>query len=325
MEPKGTFLLPPQASTIAPEIDALYMFIFYLSVFFFIVITAGTLYFAVKYRKKEGESFSLTSGLRHNTKLEIIWSVIPTILFMIIFAWGWKVFLQAHAIPANAKTIHVQANQWAWNFQYSTLKGIGNSNDLYIPVNQPIKLSMYSKDVIHSLFIPDFRVKMDALPGRNTTLWFEATAVGEYDLYCTEYCGLDHSRMNRTVHVLSEEDYAAFLADVVQPRKFDEIYQASCRSCHSLDGSIGTGPTFKGLWGRTSEFTDGTSLTIVGDVGAKYIRDSVYNPNLQRVKGFSQAMPTHKNSITEEEIQHIVDGLKFLDQPGEQPPSEQGN
>lgn len=321
MKSEGTFLLPPQASTFAPHVDALYMFVYWLSVFFFFVITIGTVYFAWRYRKKKNEAYRLTSSLSHNTALEIVWSVIPTILFMIIFFWGWKVFLFAHVAPKNAKEIGVVAQRWAWTFQYSTQRGLGMSKDLYVPVNTPVKLRMKSTDVIHSLFIPDFRVKMDALPGRYTTLWFEATEVGQYDLYCTEYCGLDHSRMNRIVHVLSEEDYAKFLDEVVQPRKFDEIYTAHCASCHTLDGAPGAGPTFKGLWGRTANFTDGTSLTVEGEEGMNYIRESVYDPNAKRVAGFASEMPTHKNVISEDELENIIDGLKHLND-GETPPSE---
>jgi len=182
MDEKGTLYLPPPGSTIAGEVDALFYFIFYASLVLFAIVMMATIYFIIRYRRR-GEK-ELTSGVAHNTKLELAWTIIPTILVFIVFVWGFKTYLKMHVIPADALEIKATGQKWFWTFDYPN--GANNINDLVVPVGKPVKLLLSSQDVIHSFFVPDFRVKMDVLPNRYTMTWFEATETGEFEIFCTE-------------------------------------------------------------------------------------------------------------------------------------------
>ncbi len=301
-----TFNLPPPASTIASEYDALFYFIYGLSVFFFVIICSGTVFFAIKYRAKKGDEEKLTSGFCHSTPLELLWSVIPTLLMFVIFVWGFKLYMRYFVIPANATEIKVTAWQWNWNFTY----GEGaQSNVLVVPKGKPVKLLMSSNDVIHSLFIPDFRVKMDVLPNRYSSMWFQCDYEGEYDLYCTEYCGQQHSTMVTRVIVKSESDYQKWIEENSVTPAGDVLYNRyGCNTCHSLDGSANNGPSFKNLFGKKKMLTDGSTV----DVDENYLRESILNPQAKIVKGYEPVMPTFQNTISDDKLDSLILFIKSL-------------
>lgn len=303
----GTLHLPPAESTIAPAYDSLFYFILWLSAFFFAIITIGTIAFAIAYRRKKGEAIRLTPGFGHNTALELVWSIIPTILFFVIFVWGFRLYMRYSVIPGNAMEIRVNAYQWGWNFVYP--EGV-KSNALVVPEDKPIKLIMSSQDVIHSLFIPDFRVKMDILPNRYTSMWFTASNIGDYDLFCTEYCGQKHSRMYAQVNVKSETEYHKWIEENSVPPTGEVLYKRNnCYTCHSIDGTPNNGPSFKNLYGKTETLTDGTTV-VVDD---NYIRQSILEPQAKIVKGFENVpMTSFQGLLDSGELDLIIDYIKSL-------------
>ena len=295
-------------STMAGPIDELFNFILILSIVFFVIITVGTLWFAWAYRLKKGEKLGPTFGPKHNTAMEIFWTVVPTALLFVVFFWGFHLFMRAYIMPGDAEEISAIAKRWDWTFNYDN-GGVSypdannhNQSVLYVPVGRPIKMRLTAEDVLHSFFIPDFRVKMDCVPNRYTSLWFEATEIGIYDLFCTEYCGDGHSRMLAKVHVLSEEDYQAKKKTLVGPVAPDVLYAAKCAACHSLDGKPGVGPSFKGLFDKTETLADGSTVK----VDENYILESIRQPMAKIVKGFPPVMP----AFPEDQLQaDQVDGL----------------
>ena len=202
-------LFPDSASTLAPEVDAVYFFGVGVAIFFSILVALLVLYFAVRYRRRHADEVGQPE--RTITWLEVTWSVIPFLILMVMFAWGAKVFFIAFRPPSDAVEYYVVGKQWMWKFQHP--QGKREINDLHVPVGQPIKLTMTSEDVIHSFFVPAFRVKADVVPGRYTTVWFEATKTGAYRLFCAEYCGAEHSLMGGTVFVMEPRDYEAWLSE----------------------------------------------------------------------------------------------------------------
>ena len=311
MPDQGTFNLPPAASTIAPEVDALFYFMYWASAVFFVIITIGTIYFAVRYKRKPGEKSRLTLGFTHNTGLELLWSIIPAIIFMVIFFWGAKLYLKLYIIPADAMEVRVTAQQWNWLFTYP---GGGKSDKLVVPNGKPVKLLLSSVDVIHSFFIPDFRVKMDALPNRYTSMWFQSDHDGVYDFYCAEYCGQQHSKMVGTVSVVSETEYAKWIEEISVTPPGDVLYKRfGCNTCHSLDGTTGNGPSFKNIFGKKEELEDGT-LQLVDD---NYLRESILEPKAKVLKGFEPVMPTFQDTVNQEELDALIDFIKSLTENGE--------
>lgn len=311
MDPNGTLFFPGQSSTIASEVDSLFYFILYLSIFFFILVTGGSFYFAWRYRKKGKDTF--TENISHNTGLEIFWTVVPTILVFIIFVWGFKTYLKENVLPENAIEIKVTAQQWFWAFSYPN--GTITTNEIVVPVNKPVNLLMSSKDVIHSFYVPGFRIKNDVIPNRYSTLWFQAIEKGDFDLFCTEYCGKGHSEMIGKVKVVSPEEYAQWLeqsgAESTLPpdQHGAELYKSkACFTCHTIDGSPSVGPTFKGVFGRTEKLTDGSTIT----VDENYIRQSILEPQSQVVNGFQPVMPTFQGVLKDSEIDALIAYLKTL-------------
>ncbi len=307
-----TTWLPDQVSTIAAEIDSLFYFILYWVVFFFVLVTAATFYLSWKYKGKNKKG--LTSALDHNTTLEVVWTIIPLILVMIVFFWGARTYIKMNIVPYNAMEVNVTAQKWFWTFTYK--EGFTNANELVVPVNKPVKLIMNSQDVLHSFYVPDFRVKMDIIPNRYMMLWFEPTKIGEYDIFCTEYCGRSHSEMLGKVRVLSKSDYNKWL---VESNVVDEstpllelgekIYKKNaCYTCHSTDGSTVIGPSFKGIWGTTMNHTDGSTAV----VDENYIRESLIDPQTKIVNGYQPVMPSYKNILRDREIQGVIEYIKSL-------------
>jgi cytochrome c oxidase subunit 2 len=315
MGESGSLHMPPANSTIASEVDALFYFIFYTAIVLFVIVMSFTAYFIIKYRRR-GER-ELTSGVAHNTKLEILWTVIPTILVIIVFVWGFKTYLRMNIAPKDALEIKATGQKWFWVFDYPN--GANSMNDLVVPVGKPVKLLMSSQDVIHSFFVPDFRVKMDVLPNRYTITWFEALNVGEYDIYCTEYCGKGHSEMLGKVKVLSEEEYTEWLTaaavDIPEGVSLEEagaqLYTSkACATCHSLDGTPGVAPSFLGKFGSEEDLIDGVKVV----VDENYVRESILNPQAKVVLGYQPVMPTYQGVLTDRQIDALIAYMKTLKQ-----------
>ncbi len=305
------FWLPPRRSTYAAEIDWMFHFILYLSAFFFALIIGLMVYFCIRYREREGAGPEPSPS--HNLKLELVWTLIPLILVIGIFFEGFRGFMRMSVPPQNAYRINVTGQKWKWLFSYPN----GYVDEaLHVPVDRPVRLTMTSEDVIHSLYIPAFRLKKDVVPGRYHTVWFNATHPGEYDLYCAEFCGKDHSDMITKVvaHPPGEfekwlEEASDFLARMPPREAGEKLYKArGCAQCHSVDGKANTGPTFKGLMGHDVPLVGGEA--VVAD--ENYIRESILEPNAKVVAGFQPVMPTYKGKIKDAEITAIIEYLKTL-------------
>ena len=308
-----TFWLPPQASTFAPSVDGLFYFILWVSIVSFLLCMGALTYFGLKYKRRQ--AFEPTSNIRGDHKLEIAWSVIPGLVLIVVFAWGLKGYMAMAVAPNDTLDIRVTASSWDWYFAYPD--GEGTNEELVVPVGRPVRLIMTSTDVIHSLFIPAFRVKRDVLPGRYTTLWFEATREGTYTLFCTEYCGRLHSRMNKRVRVVSQAAYEEWLGtlEVTKPEDLTyaewgaQLFSAyTCNACHSVDGSRLVGPTVRGLYQSTREFTDGTSA--VADEA--YLREQILVPASKVTAGYPNAMPAYAGRLSDEELHALVEYIKEL-------------
>lgn len=301
---------PTDATKIAGEWDSLYKFLLVTSLIGCVLLLGGMVYFVTKYRRKTDHD--KTPYISHNSMLEFLWSFIPLVLFLIMFAWGWSLYHDMRNAPADSKEIHVYAQQWLWQFEYKNGKTVNSKVDPYlvVPVGLPVKLIMTSKDVLHSFYVPSFRIKQDVIPGRYTMLWFQAEKLGEFHVFCTEYCGTDHSNMAFKIKVVPLEDYEAWLAsaDATAGNPGAKLYaDKGCIACHSLDGSPKVGPSFKGLFGRTSTFDDDTSLK----VDENYIRESIVNPIAKTVKGFPKGvMPSFQGQLSEEDLAAVIEFIK---------------
>lgn len=306
----ATVQMPPQASTIAPEVDALYYFIFWGSVFFFVLIAGLATFFLFRYRRREGRKRRPRSY--HNTPLEVAWTLIPFALTMVVFIWGFKGYLDLSIAPAFSMDYHVTGKKWLWEIKHPN--GLTAINEMTVPVGKPVKIILKSDDLIHSFFVPAFRIKQDAIPNRYTTMWFEATMPGEYDIFCTEFCGSGHSRMLGKVRVLPQEEWERWKGEtgvrdttLTLPEWGAELYtKNACNTCHSLDGSTLPGPTFKGLFGRQEQLADGSTVT----VDEEYIRQSILDPNADLVSGFQPVMPPYAGTLTPDDIDALVEFIK---------------
>lgn len=297
---------PTAATKIAGDWDSLYKFLLVSSFIACVLIIAGMIYFVTKYRRKTDND--KTPYISHNTMLEFLWSFIPLVLFMIMFAWGWSIYHEMRNPPADAKEVHVYGQQWLWQFEYKNGKKL--NNEMVVPVGTPIKLIMTSKDVLHSFYVPSFRIKQDVIPGRYTQMWFQAEKMGEFHVFCTEYCGTDHSAMLAKIKVVEPAEYEKWLAtsEELAGGPGAKIYNdKGCVACHSLDGSPKVGPTFKGLFGSKRVFEDAGEL--VAD--ENYIRESIVNPTAKTVKGYPKgAMPSFQGQLSEEDLTAIIDFIK---------------
>jgi len=303
--------MPPESSTIAGEVDALFYFIMYAGLILLAVVTLLAAFFVLKYRRTKREQ---TSGIAYNTPLEIIWTVIPTILIIIVFVWGFKSYLKMRVAPKDAIEIKVTAQKWFWSFDYS--EGVTTVNELVVPQDKPVKLVMSSRDVIHSFFVPDFRVKMDVLPNRYTVTWFEATRRGNFNIFCAEYCGRGHSEMLGVVKVVSPQEYTGWLeegAALGEGLTLEELgarlYIAkACHTCHKIDGAASTGPTLKNLFAHAVPLEDGTQA--IAD--ENYLRESMLNPMSKIVAGFQPVMPTYQGILKDRELDALIAYIKSL-------------
>jgi cytochrome c oxidase subunit 2 len=302
-----------EVSRIAGEIDNVFIFILLIGLFFFLVTQGCLIYFALKYRRKRMDEVRETPYITGSHLLEAVWIVIPSICLLAIFLYGFAVFENIRTPPADAMEINVTARQWLYQFKYPD--GRTEVNEVRVPVGKPVKFVMTSADVIHGFYLPAFRVKQDILPGSYTYLWVQPDKEGEYDIYCTQYCGTGHSTMRAEMVVMNGKDYQKWLAgaktEKAEPlwKKGEDVVEHSgCLSCHTTDGTAKVGPTFKGLYGRKVTLSDGSTVT----ADDNYIRESILDPNAKIVKGFPPIMPTFKGTIKDEDIAAVIAYMKTL-------------
>jgi len=296
------------ASNFVEGVDNTLYLILGISVFFLVGITAVMVYFLFRYSKKRNK---VATNIEKNNTLEIIWTVIPTILVLIMFWFGWTGYKPMLTAPKGAMEIDAIAQMWKWTFKYPNGKV---SDSLVVPINEPVKLNLISKDVLHALYIPSFRLKHDVVPGDKEMMWFTAQKLGAYDILCAEYCGQLHSYMLSSVKVVNRDDYDKWLTAKEdtgnQHPGLTLMKTNACLSCHTQDGSRLVGPSFKGLMGRTETvIRDGKELEVTVD--RDYIMNSIKDPNSEIVKGFQpNLMP--KLNLSDEEINHIIDYIETI-------------
>jgi cytochrome c oxidase subunit 2 len=310
--PSDDFWMPTNASTFAENVDGLYDFLYWLSVISCVGIFIVIAFFIVKYKAADrGQNEVGDNTSHHNTALEITWSVIPLFILIFVFVWGFKGFVEMRTPPKDTLEIHAKAMKWSWSFTYPT--GYQDPN-LHVPIGKDVRIILRSEDVLHSLYIPAFRTKMDVVPGRYTDLWFNATKKGEYPIFCAEYCGTSHSDMLAKAFVHEAGGYEQWLAkaDIFEgtPAELDKkMYnERGCKTCHSTDGSKLVGPSWKGTWGAERKFADGST----GKVDENYVRESINDPSGKIVEGFAPSMPTYQGQLSDDEINGIVEYIKSL-------------
>jgi len=300
------------ASNLAAGVDRAFVFIFAIAAFFIIGITAFMIWTVFRFNRKKGKPDRQFTG---STTLEIIWTVVPLVIVMAMFYYGWVAFAPMRKVPADAMTITAIGKMWQWEFDYGNGK---ISKEMVVPKDKPVRVDLYSPDVNHSFFIPAFRVKEDVVPGYQNYVWFSAYKVGEYDILCTEYCGLMHSSMVATARVVPEEEFRAWLdslpatGNLPDPEGLTLLKNTGCIACHSLDGTKLVGPSFKGFYGKKHVvIEDGAEKEI--EVNDEYIHTSIVDPNKQVVKGFGKGlMQSYKTILTEDQIKQMTDYLKTL-------------
>ncbi len=308
---EGFPLIPQEASTIAQGVDRLYLFLSAVSIFFSVLIFGAIFYFAIRYRRRSDTE--VPKPIEGSTALEILWSVIPFCIVMVMFGWGATLYFTNSRAPDDAMTINVVAKQWMWKLQHP--EGHSEINELHVPLGRAVRLVMTSEDVIHSFYVPAFRTKMDVLPGRYTTAWFQAIKTGEYHLFCAEYCGNGHSRMIGKVVVMEPVAYEEWLSGAGAGESMAEIGQRiftelRCDSCHNPDGS-GRGPVLDDVFGHQVALEGGQTLT----ADEAYIRESILNPRAKVVAGFRPVMPTFQGQISEEQLLQLLAYVKSLSKP----------
>jgi cytochrome c oxidase subunit 2 len=301
-------LFPEQASTLAPRVDALYIFLVVITAFFTLLVVLMVAIFAIRYRRGRPADRSNAPASSH--KLEMLWIIIPLGICMVILGWSTSLYFEQARPPKNALEYHVVGKQWMWKLQ--TPEGKREINELHVPVGRTVKLLMTSQDVIHSFFVPAFRVKQDVLPGRYTQLWFQPTKVGTYHLFCAEYCGTQHSGMIGRIVVMDPVDYQNWLSGSAvgeTPAAAGErlFTQYGCNTCHLPNGQ-GRGPNLVGLIGKSVTLKSGETVT--ADEG--YIRESILTPTAKVVGGYQPIMPSFAGQINEEGILQIIAYIKSL-------------
>jgi cytochrome c oxidase subunit II len=309
-----------QASTAAGKVDSVFLFIFSLALLFLAFITFLMLYFVIKYhhtRHPKGED------IEGNTKLEILWTVIPTILFLVMFYYGWTNFNYIRDVPRDAMVINVTARQWAWSFSYPNGK---RTTELVLALNKPVKAELHSLDVIHGFYIPAFRIKEDVVPGKVNYTWFMPTMLGRFDLECTVICGVNHANMLAKVNVVPVADFEAWYfgdedtplpgqsksvaAPVAAHPALALLEQKSCLTCHSVDGGVRVGPTFKGMYGMKELVKNSAGQEHEVTVDESRLKRAIQDPNNETVRGYPPAMP--HVPLTPPELDQVIDYIKTL-------------
>ncbi len=308
----SSFWLPPEASHMAGEVDWLLWFVLWISIFFFVVVTALVTFFTIRYRHREGEEERVVKA-GHSTALELTWTLIPVVVVIFIFFYGFQTFVRMDVAPQNSYDINVTGHMWKWAFTYPN--GVVD-DQLHIPVNQPVRLILASDDVIHSLFIPAFRLKKDVVPGRYNHYWVQASQTGKYHIFCAEYCGLNHSQMTTYAVVQPVAEFQQWLEQAanwetrMKPVDAGKMFyeKRGCNQCHTVDGTALIGPSWKNLYGHKVTFADGTSRT----VDDEYIRESITDPGKEIVAGYQNVMPSFAGTLKDKDINAIIAYIKSL-------------
>ena len=307
-------LVPESASTLSWKVDALYFYLSGVTLFFALLISTVLIFFVIRYRRRT--PYEIPRPIAGSHKLETLWTIIPFVIAMTMFGWGAQVYFQQYRPPTNAIEVYVVGKQWMWKLQHAT--GQREINQLHVPVGRKIKLIMTSEDVIHDFFVPAFRTKMDVVPGKYTTLWFEATTPGTYHLFCAEYCGLNHSGMTGSIIVMEPREFDNWLSgnagSGTPATQGQQLFQSlGCASCHGANGEGGRGPTLAGVFGTKTQLQTGESVPV--DEG--YVRESILNPQAKLVAGFGAIMPTFQGQISEDQLLQLVAFIKSLPAGGQ--------
>jgi len=311
-------LIPDSASTFSWKVDALYFYLSGVTLFFTLLISGVLIFFVIRYRRRT--PYEIPRPIAGSHKLETLWTIIPFLIAMTMFGWGARLYFEQYKPPQNAVEVYVVGKQWMWKLQHAT--GQREINELHVPVGRKIKLIMTSEDVIHDFFVPAFRTKADVVPGRYTTLWFEATTPGKYHLLCAEYCGMNHSGMTGSVYVMEPREFDNWLAGNVGTTSpaaaGQQLFQTlGCASCHGANGEGGRGPTLAGLLGRPTPLEGGQSIK----PDEAYIRESILNPGAKIVAGFQPIMPTFQGQVSEDQLVQLIAFIKSLTPGGTATPS----
>ena len=301
--------IPESASTLSWKVDAIYFYLSGVTLFFSLLISAILVFFLIRYRRRS--PYEIPRPVAGSHKLETLWTLIPFVIAMTIFGWSAKVYFEQYHPPQNAIEIYVVGKQWMWKIQHST--GQREINELHVPVGRKVKLIMTTEDTIHDFFVPAFRIKTDVVPGKYTTLWFEATKTGSYHLFCAEYCGMNHSGMIGKVTVMEPREFDNWLTGNVgsttPAAAGQQLYQSlGCASCHGANGEGGRGPTLAGLYGKDALITGGQKVR----ADEVYLRESILNPQAKLVDGFGPIMPTFQGQISEDQILQLLAFIKSL-------------
>ena len=302
---------PEEASTFAGHVDGLYLFLVVVTAFFSLLIGALVVFFAIRYRRRSPDE--IATDVHESKTLELVWTVIPLGLTIVMFFWGASVYFRITRPPTNAIDVYVTAKQWMWKLQHSD--GHREMNELHVPIGQPVRLTMASEDVIHSFYVPAFRFKRDVVPGRFSVAWFQATKPGKYHLFCAEYCGTRHSNMIGWIYAMTPADYQAWLAggnpgESLAAAGAKRFVENACNTCHG-DQPGARGPSLNGLFGRPVHLANGQTLL----ADETYVRESIVNPQAKLVAGYPPIMPTFQGLIGEEGLLQLIAYIKSLSPP----------
>lgn len=320
-------LRPVAASNFAEQVDALYLVLWLLTIFFTVLVLTLIGVFAVRYRR--GSLADRSRPVDHDLRIELVWSIIPLVLGLGIFAWAAKLYANVYSeAPKNSKEIFIIGKQWMWHLQH--MNGVRENNELHVPIDTPIKLTMISQDVIHSFFLPEMRIKRDVLPGRYTTVWFKPNRVGKYRLECTEYCGTQHSLMGGWIYVMSKADFAKWYttggqtgasagagntggpgAAGVAANGAQLAQEQGCTNCHAAPGAVARAPSWVGLYNSKVKLADGGTV-LANDA---YLRESILYPKAKIVNGYQAIMPPYQGLLSEEQVLQLVSYIKALKDP----------
>jgi cytochrome c oxidase subunit 2 len=309
-------LIPEQASTVAGRVDALFLFLVAVTVFFTGLVFLLVVVFALKYRRRSDDE--RPKAIHGSLVLEAFWTVVPLGIALAIFVWGTYLYYVISRPPAAAMEVYVVGKQWMWKLQHPT--GQREINELHVPVNRPVRLTMTSEDVIHSFYVPAFRIKADVVPGKYTSTWFEATKTGEYHLFCAEYCGTSHAVMGGRIVVMEPAEYERWLTGGASAESLPAAGEAlfarlACNTCHKSDGS-GRGPSLVGKFGKTEKLASGETVA----VDESYVRESILNPQAKITTGYPPIMPTFKGLVTEDQLLQLIAYIKSLKTDGQAKP-----
>jgi cytochrome c oxidase subunit 2 len=309
---------PEQASSIARSVDELYFFLTAVTLFFTALIFSVIFYFMIKYRRRSPDE--RPKAIEGSFPLEVLWTAIPTLIVAVIFVWSSTLYFRNAEPPKGSMEIFVTGKQWMWKVEHP--EGQREINELHVPLGRPVKLTMTSEDVIHDFFVPAFRVKKDVLPGRFTSLWFEATKVGTFHLFCAQYCGAFHAGMIGSIVVQEPDEYERWLAGGAPGESMEQagekVYQASgCPTCHLADGT-GLGPSLLGVFGHPVKLTTGETVT----ADDAYMRESIVLPKAKVVLGYSPIMPSFQGQLTEEQLNNVIAYLRALGKAQPKPKEE---